>query len=184
MKSYLPLLFAFLFIVTTNKLAAQTAAPLPKSMHILKANPRAVWYSHERNIAPQFTFNMETGLIMTYRLSAFYSSTPLDFGIIPALRLQGRWYYNLHKRQEEGKNTLHYSANYLTLETGGIPGVVLPEEASRSIALSVSVVPMWGMRRSLGDKFVFEGAAGYGVYFTPDEIRPGPGFDLNIGYIF
>lgn len=184
MKTYLPLLFCLFLVLTTNKLTAQTTESLPKSMHILKANPREVWYSHERSIAPQFTVNAEAGFIMVYSFSALYSSTAFNFGLIPNLRLQSRWYYNLHKRQEKEKITRYYSANYLALETRGIPGVILPGEGSISMEPSFSVIPKWGLRRSLGGKFVFEGAAGFGVYFLPNEILPGPGFDLNLGYTF
>lgn len=178
------LLLASFFILHTGKVIAQTDALPTKPINSLKANPIELWYSHERNLAPEFTLNIETGFYMHYSYRAFYSRTPLDFGFIPAVKLQGRWYYNLLKRQEKGKNTLRYSANYITLETRGIPGVVLPEEDSKRIGLSVFVAPKWGLRRSLGRQFFFEGAVGYGVYLLQDAILPAPGIDLHLGCAF
>ena len=183
MKLFLSLLFSTLFLLQTSRVAAQSEPLPPRSINSLKVGLVGVWYSHERKLAPQATLNLEAGFDAAFNSSAFTDGASLDFGLVPTLRIEPRYYYNLQKRHEKKKRTRNYAANFLALSVMGNPNLVIPDPTP-GVEPSLQITPKWGLRRSLTNNFVFEAAIGYGLYMAQFEFGGSPKLDLRFGYIF
>ncbi|WP_017732823.1 hypothetical protein [Nafulsella turpanensis] len=178
------LLFLLLYTSTTLK-AQPTEREIPgRPLHGIKAGIIGLWYSYEKKIDRQTTFNLEAGWYLTFGGGYYNNSNGIPIFFLapifePAIRLEPRWYYNLLKRYEKGKNIQNYSANYLALTT---KFDLQPFFSTTPPALRI--IPKWGNRRRLGNHFIFETAIGVGAYIDQDVAFGLPGLDLKFGYIF
>jgi hypothetical protein len=102
--------------------------------------------------------------------------------VAPVLRIEPRLYYNYVKRTIKEKKVINNAANYISLSTDYQGGIGIGQNAASNANLSVVI--KWGMRRTIGRHFYFEGAAGPGAMATsPDNWSPHIGIDLKLGYV-
>ena len=103
--------------------------------------------------------------------------------IVPVMRVEPRYYYNLTKRFEKGKKTINNSANYLSISSDYQFATGIGSKA-HSIG-TFNIIPKWGMKRTIGKHFIFEFAVGIGVQKSENNNwKAAPGLDLKLGYSF
>ncbi len=92
----------------------------------------------------------------------FYSKT--GFALAPALSLTPKYYYNLTKRAEKGKNTKNNAANYIAAELQYVPNwFVISNVEGVQVNPSLSIIPHYGFRRNFATHFNYEFKAGVGI---------------------
>ncbi len=111
------------------------------------------------------------------------------FAFFPSISLQPKYYYNLKKRNEKGKNTAHNSGNYIGLQLGYTPDwFTISNYDHFTMYNQVHLVPTFGIRRSFTKSFNYEFKVGlgYGSTFGYENNQSGAVIDLGmkIGYDF
>ena len=125
-----------------------------------------VWAYYEFKMANQLTLRTEAGLNGgVWFKSSFYGGTEGGLLLTPIVRAEPRWYYNLNRRVRKGKDIKGNRANYLSLDTSFAPDwfVVSTNDDYKFYKRPiVSVIPTWGIRRTLGKHFDYETGVGLG----------------------
>jgi hypothetical protein len=116
----------------------------------------------------------------------FGSSNNFNYIFVPSFNLEPRWYYNLNRRMNKGKKTLNNGSNYVSIEFSYVPNWFSINSLDNIVIVQPHyyVIPKWGLRRTIGNRFSFEFAMGYGAYLTAGEISGQFGLDLRFGYVF
>ncbi len=103
--------------------------------------------------------------------------------ISPFLDVQHKWFINLEKRHQKGKNTANNSGNFVSLRFLA-RGASIAENVSRSTDTDFAIGPTWGIQRNFARNFNFLLDLGPIYYF--DTEGTGNFFpitvQLNIGY--
>lgn len=172
MKAARLIFAAILLLAATNSFAQVKARKTQKPvLHSIKLGYLGLWYSLENRLAPQTTFNAELGME--------------ELDIVPTLRLEPRYYYSLKNRQRKGNNTSNFAAEFIAV-SADIAAGDLSNETFLNDPLHIVLFPKWGLRRALGQHFIAEFAAGYGLHFGKgvSDFSGEFDFDLRIGYVF
>ena len=103
--------------------------------------------------------------------------------VVYELAVEQRYYYNIIKRQLNGKNTLHKSANFVSIKPSWAY-ITHKNEFGKIDNYRYYCSVNWGLRRSIGKRFYFEGSIGIGpAYFKIDnDWAPLGNLYLGIGY--
>ena len=108
-------------------------------------------------------------------------SNKIYFGFTPVIKAEPRWYYNLNKRTQKGKNIAKNSGNFLSLDVAYNPNsftILNNSDRDLEILNQLRVIPTWGIRRTYWDHFTLETGAGLGYvrsfksddyYLHPDD---------------
>lgn len=115
-----------------------------------------------------------------------YSKT--NFAFTPSISLAPKYYYNLAKRNEKGKNTTNNSATYISLKIEYFPNwFVISNTRDLIVNDAIYFIPNYGFRRNFAKNFNYEFRAGLGIgkilksnYQT--QVRPELSF--KVGYDF
>ncbi|WKS95412.1 hypothetical protein [Riemerella columbina] len=134
------------------------------------------WVNTEIGLSDQWAVRAEIGT-----LPKWYAG--VGTGWFLDASLEPRYYYNIKRRAEQGKNTTANAANFLTV------GISYRPEKSfggqYTDYQSISIVPKWGIRRNLGDHFHYEVGAGFGFRHQFNDLNYGEiDLHLRIGYHF
>ncbi len=151
-----------------------------ENTHSVKATFIGLSYAYEQSISQKSTVNFELMLA-----GGFGSNIIADdyWLIAPVLRVEPRYYYNYPKRIAKGKKTINNAANYLSLSADYQFGTSIGKNAHA--LRSISIIPKWGLKRTIGNHFIFEFAAGIGAYTSEIETwKPILAVDLKFGYTF
>jgi len=114
-----------------------------------------------------------------------------NFAILPIIDVQYRYYYNLKKRQEKGKNITKNSGNFIALKgtyyftEGFLENLEGNDEDLFTDESDLSIIGMtYGIQRTYFDwlHLGFEGGIGYGQTETDNIVLPIVSF--TIGYAF
>lgn len=90
-----------------------------------------------------------------------YSGDSYQWAIIPIINIEPRYYYNLKKRVEKGKQIDGNSGNYLSLSFSYQPSVGITSKNTNLVS-SIYIIPMYGIRRNISKRFNYELAFGIG----------------------
>lgn len=127
--------------------------------------------------------NVQIGFIGAYLNTEFKvdrkATVKAELGMIPRFYSSGgsiwhtniaaepRWYYNLDKRQEKGKDISNNAGNFLALTINYRPAMMLFSTnqylTKDALEQSVSFIPKWAMRRNINNNFSYEVGAGLGI---------------------
>lgn len=151
-----------------------------ESIHSIKATIIGLTYSYDQLIFKPITINFEFtvggGLGSNWKAHDYWL-------IVPSVRLEPRYYYNFYKRSLNDKIVTNNSSNFISLSADYQFNVNTGGNAHHEEYFSL--IPKWGLRRSLGYHFFYEGAAGAGVYLSSTEkFKALIGPDLRFGYAF
>ncbi len=126
----------------------------------IKAGAIGAWISYEKAFDAKFTVNSEIG----YEGGMLKGTDDkIDYVFTTILSVEPRYYYNLNKRQAKGKNTNKNSANYLGAELLYVPDIFSATNRNNVyINKALSIIPKYGLRRSITNKLIFEFAFGVG----------------------
>lgn len=171
-----------LFVSITTTLVAQDKSTVLQS-HLVSVDVGFIggWITYEHQIGNKLTLNIQPGLDGGF---AHGTNSHFKYHFTPTLTIEPRYYYNIQKRPEKQRKTINNSANYLTLSAWYIPGLFTVGNDDRVAIPSLHLIPKWGLRRTIGDRFIFEFAAGFGVELRQNSRASlGVGMDLQMSYV-
>ncbi len=162
-----------------------------KSVFGIQTGFLGVWVHNEAKLSNEIALRSEIGLDSGIFMSGIYDSP--GFFMTPVVTLEPRWYYNLEKRSGKSKNISNNSGNFLSLKTSYHPDwFVISDHENLRIIPDLSIVPTWGIRRTLGNHFTYETGIGIGYMFVSktddpfvdDQSTVAVNLHLRIGYTF
>jgi hypothetical protein len=106
--------------------------------------------------------------------------------------VEPRWYYNLTKRSDKGKNISKNSGNFIALNTTWNPDFFFITNENKdniNVISTLAIVPKWGIKRTYGSHFTFETGIGLGYVFYLENYNNETGtvgldLHLRLGYTF
>ncbi len=161
-----------------------------KSVISIQAGPIGFWGNYEARLGNKWALRAEGGFDLWFYNTYFDGKGNF---LAPSVSIEPRWYYNIEKRHNKGKNTQKNSANFVTVAVEYFPDafVIGGKPSYISVPNQISVIPKWGMRRMIGSHFNYELGAGLGfVSYLSDKDNlkspPDAALDLHIrlGYTF
>jgi len=150
MKSIFPHFLIYIFICTSSPIFAQQDQFSPSTTNVLKLNFFLPGISYEQKLSELTTLHLDAyvdGLIITAPYSADDQSHVYP---TPSFKAEARTYYNLLKRNFNGKQTARNSANYLAPLYVGRYSLV-DEYEERKWVNQLGVV--WGIQRNVPGRF-------------------------------
>lgn len=128
-----------------------------------------VWINYEFKLTNQITLRAEAGLngSIWYQKSLYYGED-LGFVMSPVIKAEPRWYYNLEGRVK-GRNIKGNSGNFLSLPIAYSPDWFLISskgDDGMNMRPQISLVPTWGIRRTIGKHFNYEAGIGIGYAYA------------------
>jgi hypothetical protein len=157
-----------------------------KSIFGIQTGILGVWVHYEAKLSNEFALRSEVGLDYGFTKN----SNENKFALIPNVRLEPRWYYNLEKRNNKGKNIKKNSANFLALNFNYNPNwFVISNIDNAKVIPTLIILPKWGIKRTYGKHFTFETGLGLGpiIYlekFDGEKSDVGVDLHLRLGYTF
>lgn len=186
MKTYKFIILAL--FISTFCFAQQSRT---ESNHSIHANISAfnyhagLGYSYEWAFAPKWTLLGSAWLKGEFSWGEnFMIGKYSTFILHPTISAAPRFYYNLNRREQKGKNTAFNSGNYLgTTFSGFLPSINRKSGAYRDF-VHYGIAPHWGMRRVYWNKFLLEFHAGIIILAGNGDTAWGPDLNLKLGYVF
>lgn len=121
------------------------------------------WAYAEYPIGSKSVIRGELGLDGGIWAGSFRNNTVL--ALAPVATLSPRYYYNLSKRSDRGKRVAGNAANFISLRTKFHPGwFTLSNTEGLATDSGITVLPTWGIRRTIGRRFNYE--VGFGLGYT------------------
>lgn len=131
---------------------------------------------HEARIADKTSLRAEVSMAPTIGGGNFFDKK-FSFALYPVLTLAPKYYYNLNKRVEKGRNTKNNVANYLAFQIRYLPGWAILNHNDMELGNQVAFIPTWGLRRNFFKRFNYEFKVGLGYGFGRTEIF---GLDMDV----
>jgi len=167
-------------------------ASVEKSVFNAQIGLLGLYANNEFKLTNSLALRTEIGLDAGIFGGSFYEKTGLI--LVPVFSLEPRWYYNLEKRNNKGRNIANNSANFVALAVDFHPDwFVISNYDNVGIRSQLSVIPKWGIRRHIGkSNFNYEAGIGLGYRFNltqnidEQQISGDAALDLHlrIGYSF
>lgn len=171
--------FFFIAIIITSfsQIEAQNVT-VEKSIFGIQTGILGAWLHNESRLSNTIALRTEIGFNGGFRLG--YNSD-LVYVFTPLIRAEPRWYYNLEKRSEKGKNTTNNSANFVALSISYFPDwFVISNETNVYTPNQITFIPKWAIKRTIGEHFTYEAGIGIGYGFAFEENLSGVAVDLHI----
>ena len=163
LKQLLPILLLFSLAVQS-----QNKASVEKSIYGIQTGTLGFWFYNEAKLTNTIALRSEIGLDGGFRGGSNF----FIFAFAPTITTEPRFYYNLKKRSKKGKSILKNSANFLALEFFYVPDLfVISNRRNVSVTNSLSIIPKWGIKRTIGKHFTYELGLGIGYYIDLDDSR-------------
>jgi len=180
LKQILPILLLFsLAVQSQNKISVE------KSIYGIQTGILGVWGYNESKLTNSIALRSEIGLDAGFRGGSNLNTV---FVLTPTITIEPRFYYNLKKRSKKGKNILKNVANFLSLKLFYVPNLfVISNLRNVSAEKSLSIIPEWGIKRTIGKHFTYELGLGIGYYIDLDNSfynDTAVDLHLRIGYTF
>ncbi len=186
-------ILAFIFFATFSSWSQQNAS-VEKSVYGVQVGVLGFWAHHEAKLQNTISLRTEVGFDTgLFSSNSDYSGTDVGVVFIPSISLEPRFYYNLQKRLDKGKNITKNSGNFIGLRLNYRPDwFTLSNVGKTSVADNVAIIPKWGVRRTLWNHFTYELGAGvgyrkyflkqYGYSDNPGEVAVD--LHMRLGYNF
>ncbi|MGS0524830.1 hypothetical protein ACU8V7_06155 [Zobellia nedashkovskayae] len=169
--------FLLIFFVFTICAQAQTNKNVENHQVQLGLPVPAILY--EKGLGKNTTASLE--LVVGFGLRGC-SGCETDFGIYPTLRGQFRYYYNMERRLDKGKNISGNSGNY-------IAAVMVYQDANPifgDLELAESIIgvgPVYGLQRTYKRGFFYRLEGGVGYFSTQSDNGLGPILSARVGWV-
>ncbi len=137
------------------------------SNHSVGFNLIGAEYSFEQPLGSSlFAMNYSAGIGSNFSISsgtAYYS-------LVPYLTLEPRYFYNIKKRNLDGKSTLSNSANYLALKARVLLPSMYANHSAMHSNVELHIAPVWGIKRVYSNHFLLDFYLGAGLGFGRQEV--------------
>ncbi|MFY7731348.1 MAG: hypothetical protein ACOVRN_17645 [Flavobacterium sp.] len=157
------LTLAIAICLCTFKGISQTSATtIEKSIWNVQTGLLGVYVNNEYRLSNAFALRTEVGLDAGFAAK----TNDTKWGMIPTINIEPRYYYNLAKRAEKGRNTSGNAANFFTvLFKYNADWFVISSADDVITENMIAVIPKWGISRNIGkSKFNYEAGIGIGYY--------------------
>ncbi len=164
---------------------------IEKSKYSVQTGFLGLWFQNERKVSNTVALRLEIGLDASLFGGLFYPKS--GYLLASVLTIEPRYYYNLVGRKKKGKNIANNSGNFLSIKTSYIPNwFTISNYDNVQQIQNISMIPMFGIRRHIGNHFNYEAGIGYGYrhYFDNvdgnkiSETEFAGNLLLRIGYTF
>jgi len=169
------LIIAFYIITISANAQAKTVSNHSLTIYTIGAS-----YSYEQTLGGKMTIIAHADLLMSHMV---WTPSGFEYAIQPGLGLESRFYYNIGKRHNSGKNISYNSANYLSLECMYLFEPMVSQRVIFPYKFHIS--PNWGIRRVYNDRWLLE--FNPGIYFFVDSLSKfswRPRINLKFGIVF
>ena len=172
-------------------IAKSQNSSVEKSTYGIQTGILGVWFHNEAKLSEQVALRSELGLDSGIFGGGFYHT--VGFLMTPVITLEPRWYYNLDKRVSKSRNIDGNSGNFISLKTSYNPDwFVISGYDNIRVINQVSIIPTWGIKRSIGNHFTYETGIGIGYRyyfaksagFSENEGEAAVNLHLRVGYRF
>ncbi len=171
-----------LFLFSCMTVFAQQS---PKTTNLFKAEAglQGIGLGYEQKLGNKWTIDFSAGAGGGYEVSEdklVYQWNLLQPSLY--ITLTPKYYYNIKKRAEAGKDTEFNSANYVGLRLKYTSASSAPNDMLMDAFL---INAHWGLQRNFGNKWIFNGHIGAGYAYDHD-FHFGtvyPALDLKFAYI-
>ena len=162
-----------------------------KSVFGVQTGLLGVWGYNELKLSSHIALRSELGFDCGFWGGMNYDKT--IFLMAPVITLEPRLYYNLSERVEKAKKTHNNSGNFVSLKTSFHPDwFVMSNDEDIRVISDISIIPTWGIRRSIGNHFNYEAGVGLGYRYTfaedagynENESEVAWNIHLRMGYAF
>lgn len=128
-----------------------------------------LWVNTEFRLFKSLALKGEIGIENDFSVGSHYDGA--GFILQPVITVEPKIYYNLKKRNDNGKSTKKNGANFVSLKTSFHPDwFVINLDPSYKRIADLAIVPTWGIRRLIGEHFTYEiaGGLGYRIVYLKD----------------
>lgn len=173
-----------LLFLSLGILAKSQNADVEKNLTGIQAGFFGANLYHETKIAEKTTLRGDINLNVGAAARVnFVGNSNVTVVAFPSVRIQPRYYYNIAKRAEKGKNTLNNSANYLSLNVEYVPEWVLFSNKNGIRGTNqIRFVPTYGIRRNFAQNFNYEFNVGLGYATSVGYPKNSSGTTLDLSF--
>ncbi|WP_374401044.1 hypothetical protein [Flavobacterium sp.] len=169
---------------------SQDSLRVEKSIFGIQTGLLGFWAHNEARLSDEIALRTELGFDLGVAKSSLQDKDIVV--LIPSIRLEPRWYYNLENRVKKGKSIAKNSANFFALNTTWNPDffyITNENKDNFNVISTLAIIPKWGLKRTYGSHFTFETGFGLGYFFYLEEYNNETGnvgvdLHLRIGYTF
>ena len=156
-----------------------------KSINAIQVGVLGAWVNNEYRLTNEISLKNEFGMIAGF---SGCSDCKTQYGLVPELKVEPRWYYNINKRSSKRRIIKNNSANFVALGFTYIPDwFVISNIPNANIENQISIIPKWGIKRTIANSnFNYELGIGIGKKYYLDSRQWDTTADLliRIGYTF
>jgi hypothetical protein len=167
-------------------LSAQQKAGVERSLTGIQIGILGLDIYNEARLTDELVLRSQFSLNPSIWGGDLYSKT--GFALTPSISLAPKYYYNIKKRQQEGKNTANNSANYFSLKIEYFPNwFVISNTKDLSVNDAIYFTPNYGFRRNFATNFNYEFRAGIGfgkIFKGNYGVQARPELSFKVGYDF
>ncbi len=177
---------------------AQNEVSVEKSVFGIQSGFLGIWVHNESRLTNDLVLRSEIGFDADIYKGVFYNGEVLydntEFALFPTIYLEPRYYYNLTKRQEKGKNISKNSGNFIGLKVSYKPDWFSISSFDKGIrsADNIAIIPKWAIKRTLGKHFTYEAGIGLGYRyyflkqygFAENDAEAALDLHIRFGYTF
>ncbi|MBS0026042.1 hypothetical protein ACTJJ0_10835 [Chitinophaga sp. 22321] len=172
------LLAAFLHVNAQDELARKPSQ-LKANVSLLGLNA-----NYELRLLKYATLNLEAGIDMGLAYSySDYMGSRWAYAMLPDFSGEARQYYGIARREARGKRIDNNAGNFFSVAVGYRTLPIVAKDYYESAY--GYIIPAWGMQRSWGKHFSFEGR--FGWMFSPRSYNTGAVnalvARLQVGYV-
>ncbi|OWK74595.1 hypothetical protein CBW16_04105 [Flavobacteriaceae bacterium JJC] len=165
---------------------AQEKASVEKSVTGIQIGLFGAELYNEAKLSDAVSLRSQLALYPSIWGGDLYSKT--GFALAPAISVAPKYYYNLQKRSEAGKNISNNSGNYIAAVVEYVPNwFVISNVSGIEVNEMISFIPTWGLRRNFAENFNYEFKAGLGIGKILQkgyDTQVVPELSFKIGYDF
>lgn len=172
-------------LLITTFAYSQTKFSVEKSIFGIQTGILGAWVHNEFKLSNEISLRSEIGFDYGFNDNG-YSQTSV---LIPSIRLEPRWYYNLEKRAKKGRKIFNNSGNFLALNMTYNPDwFYISNKDNLNIISTLAFVPKWGIKRTIGNHFTYEAGFGIGTFIVLNNYdvdnHVAVDLHLRVGYTF
>lgn len=159
-------ILVFSLILILSKVSAQNES-VEKSVTGIQIGFLGANIYNETRLADAFVLRSQFALYPAFFSGEANPNTGLV--LFPEFSLIPKYYYNLKRREIDGKSTKNNSGNYVSIDFKYLPDwFSVFNKDNIPTPNSIGIIPTWGIRRNFSENFNYEFnvGLGYGTYLN------------------
>lgn len=174
------------FSVLSSVFYTQESGLLKKNLIGVQYNILGLEIYNESLISEKLVLRSDISMsLVSIRSGVIYPET--GYVISPLVGVAPRYYYNIIKRKDKGRNIRNNAANFLDVSLVYNPGWLSVSNYDVKVNDAVFLIPHWGFRRNFSRNFNYEFYVGLGIgksLIKRSDIAAIPSLGFKIGYDF